>query len=507
MISQNYLGIDLGTSELKVLLMDAHGHVLGTAGTQLSVAQPQPGWSEQDPAQWLAALASACHNLRSAQPQAYAAVSGIGLSGHMHGATLLDAAGSVLRPCILWNDTRSTGQCAQLTQACPALEQITGNLAMPGFTAPKLAWVRQHEAAVFAQTAKVLLPKDYLRLQLTGEYISDMSDAAGTLWLDVGRRDWSDTMLAATGLTRQHMPRLVEGSAVAGHLTAAAAALLGLPAGLPVAGGAGDNAASAIGLGAVNPGDGFVSLGTSGVIFLATEKFAPNPANAVHAFCHALPGAWHQMAVMLSAASCLRWVTELTGKANEAALLDEVAQLTPAQRAQCPLFLPYLSGERTPHNNADASGVFMGLRATHQAAHLGYAVLEGVSFGLLDGLTALRQAGGNAQQLQLVGGGARSALWAQLLADVLGLRIATYQVSSVGAALGAARLGQLAAEGCTAASIARVCTQHAVEHIYQPNAAAQKALAQRFAQFTQLYAALKPVFTVQAQGAAQAALG
>jgi xylulokinase len=413
------------------------------------------------------------------------------LSGQMHGATLLNARGDVLRPCILWNDTRSAAECLELKQSCPELEAITGNLAMPGFTAPKLLWVKKHEPQVFAQTAKVLLPKDYLRYILTDEYVGEMSDAAGTLWLDVAKRDWSDLALAATGLSRSHMPRLVEGSAVSASLSDKAAKLLGLRAGIPVAGGAGDNAASAIGLGAVNAGDGFISLGTSGVIFLVTEKFAPNPANAVHAFCHALPNAWHQMSVMLSAASCLRWVTHLTGFENEATLLDAVATLTDSERKQSPIFLPYLSGERTPHNDADASGVFFGLRPSHTAAHLAYSVIEGVSFGLLDGFNALRAAGGTAQQLQLVGGGARSTLWAQLLADVLDVRVATYRVSSVGAALGAARLGQMAAEGSDAASIAKICSQHPVDQVFAPRVGEQLALHQRYQHFKSLYQALK----------------
>jgi xylulokinase len=494
MAKATYLGIDLGTSELKVLLIDQQGQPVGSTGQALTVSQPHAQWSEQDPAAWVVALQAACASLRQQWPDAYAAVQGIGLSGHMHGATLLGADNQVLRPCILWNDTRSSQACANLSAACPEVQQITGNLVMPGFTAPKLLWVAQHEPQLFAKTAKVLLPKDYLRWHLVDDYVSDMSDAAGTLWLDVARRDWSDRMLVATGLTRQHMPRLVEGSAVSGYLSAKAAGLLGLREGLPVAGGAGDNAASAIGLGAIQPGDGFISLGTSGVIFLATEKFAPNPANAVHAFCHALPNAWHQMAVMLSAASCLRWVTQLTGYADEAALLAKVAQLTDQERAEAPLFLPYLTGERTPHNDAHASGVFMGLRPSHGAAHLGYAVIEGVGFGLLDGMHALRQAGGQAQQLQLVGGGSKSPLWAQLLADILNIRIATYKVSSVGAALGAARLAQMAAEGSEAAAVQRICKQHEVEKIYTPKAAVHDGLMLRYSRFTALYLTLKSSF-------------
>ncbi len=499
MISHTYLGIDLGTSEVKVLLMGADGQVIASAGSALTVHQPHANWSEQDPTAWVAAMVAACTSLRSSHRSAYAGVKGIGLSGQMHGATLLDANGSVLRPCMLWNDGRSVLECAQLQAACPALQQITGNLAMPGFTAPKVAWVRTHEPAVFAQIAKVLLPKDYLRWVLTGGYVSDMSDASGTLWLNVAKRDWSDAMLAATGLGRAQMPHLVEGNAISGHLSNHAAQLLGLAQGTPVAGGAGDNAASAIGLGAVHPGDGFVSLGTSGVIFLCTAAFAPNPANAVHAFCHASANAWHQMAVMLSAASCLKWVTQLTGMADESALLDAVAQLGAPERAQCPLFLPYLAGERTPHNNANASGVFAGLRQSHSAAHLGYAVVEGVCFGLLDGMDALRQAGGHASQLQLVGGGAKSALWAQLLADTLNLNIATYKVSSVGAALGAARLGQMAVEGNDAASIARICTQHAIDHLYQPVATNQQALTRRHRQFKALYQSLQSNFAAMAE--------
>ena len=378
------LGLDLGTSELKALVMDADGAVLATAHAPLTWQQPHPGWAEQDAQDWWQATVVACAQLKSAAPQALAGVRAIGLSGQMHGATLLDAADHVLRPCILWNDTRSAAQCAALTRDCPRLHDIAGNLAMPGFTAPKLLWVREHERAVFDRVASVLLPKDWLRLKMTGRKVSEMSDAAGTLWLDVARRDWSDVLLAATGLTRAHMPSLVEGHEVSGHLTADAARELGLMPGIAVVGGAGDNAASAIGIGAVKPGDSFVSLGTSGVLFSVTDRHRPNVGEAVHAFCHALPGVWHQMAVMLSAASSLSWITRATGHANEGELLDKVATLSAAERDAAPIFLPYLSGERTPHNDAAASGVFLGLRNAHEAAHLAYAVIEGVSFGLRD---------------------------------------------------------------------------------------------------------------------------
>jgi len=473
------LGLDLGTSELKALLMGPDGEVVATGHAPLSCQSPHPGWSEQDPASWWQAALAACAQLRRRQPEAYAAVRAIGLSGQMHGATVLDVQQRVLRPCILWNDGRSEAQCAALTARGPELHALAGNLAMPGFTAPKLMWLSEHEPALFGQIASVLLPKDYLRLQLTGEAVSDMSDAAGTLWLDVARRDWSDLLLQASGMRREQMPRLVEGSAVSGTLTASAAQALGLAAGLPVAGGAGDNAASAIGIGAVRPGDSFLSLGTSGVLFSVTERHRPNTAQAVHAFCHALPGVWHQMTVMLSAASALRWITQTTGQADETTLLAAVAQLSAAERASAPIFLPYLSGERTPHNSTAASGAFIGLRHSHHAAHLAYSVIDGVSLGMRDGLDALAAAGTHIDTLQLVGGGSRSALWAQLLADTLEVRVLTGDASSVGAALGAARLAQLALMGDGPDQIDAICRAPRTLSIREPHAAAVQTARRR----------------------------
>ncbi len=494
----NTLGLDLGTSELKALIMSADGAVLAAAGAPLTWRQPHPGWAEQDAMDWWQATIAACTQLKATAPQAMADVRVIGLSGQMHGATLLDAADRVLRPCILWNDTRSATQCDALTRDCPGLHEIAGNLAMPGFTAPKLAWVREHEPEVFRRVATVLLPKDWLRLQLTGTKVSEMSDAAGTLWLDVAQRDWSDALLAATGLTRAHMPALIEGPQVSGQLTAAAARELGLTAGIPVVGGAGDNAASAIGIGAVKAGDSFVSLGTSGVLFSVTDRHRPNVGEAVHAFCHALPGVWHQMAVMLSAASSLTWVTRATGHANEGELLAKVASLGAAERDAAPIFLPYLSGERTPHNDATASGVFLGLRHPHQAAHLAYAVIEGVSFGLRDGLDAMRRAGSRVDEVQLVGGGSRSTLWAQLLADVLQVRVLIGEASSVGGALGAARLAALGLDKINAARIAEICRAPKTLHRLEPTASA--TLEHRLATYRGAYQALRPVFTSLSKG-------
>ncbi|HEV6966203.1 xylulokinase, partial [Roseateles sp.] len=474
-----FLGIDLGTSELKLLLLDEQLRIVATTGVALTVQRPQPLWSEQDPAAWWAALDQGMSQLKTAHAAELAAVRGIGLSGQMHGAVTLDAADRVLRPAILWNDGRSGAECAEMMAACPELPAITGNLAMPGFTAPKLAWMRRHEPELFGRVAKVLLPKDWLRLQLSGSHVGEMSDAAGTLWLDVARRRWSPEALALTGLDESHMPRLVEGSEPSAALRHDLAVRWGLHPGTVIAGGGGDNAASAVGMGVVKPGQGFLSLGTSGVIFLCNEAFSPNPERAVHAFCHALPGTWHQMSVMLSAASALRWVAQTLGEPGEAALIDKVAALTPAQRERAPLFLPYLSGERTPHNNANAQGVFFGLTHEHDAAALGYAVLEGVGFGLLDGWQALQAGGGSADSLWLVGGGARSAWWARLLASMLGTPLVNGVGAEAGGALGAARLAWLACGG----ALDEVCRTPEVARVAEPDPALAAALQPRHARF------------------------
>ena len=479
------LGIDIGTSEVKVVLLDDTQAVVGQAHSAVLISRPQPLWSEQNPQDWWTATVAALAQLRAAHPKEFAAVRGLGLSGHMHGATLLDAQDRVLRSAILWNDGRSHAQCAELELRAPNSREITGNIAMPGFTAPKLMWVEQHEPEVFRRTARVLLPKDFVRLQLTGEAVSDMSDSAGTLWLDVAKRAWSDTMLGATHLKRSHMPRLVEGSEASGTVLPAVAAVLGLPAGVVVAGGAGDNAASAAGIGVAAPGTAFLSLGTSGVYFVANAAYSPNPARAVHAFCHAFPGTWHQMTVMLSAASALRWLRTLTHADSEAQLVAE-SEALPAG-TPVPLFLPYLSGERTPHNNPHASGVFFGLTHDHTRAHLARAVLEGVAFAFLDGQQALLAGGAQIDTVTLVGGGSRSAPWAQVLADTLGRTLDRRSGADVGAALGAARLGRLARSG---ESVASVCTAPPVTDSFTPDAARTEVLAARHLQFQRLYAAL-----------------
>jgi xylulokinase len=482
-----FLGIDLGTSEVKLLLLDAAGQIVGQAGAPLQVSRPQALWAEQAPQDWWQATEIAVARLREMHADAFARVRAIGLSGQMHGAVLLGAGDEVLRPAILWNDGRSHAECIELTERAPQLHAVAGNLAMPGFTAPKLLWVRRHEPEVFAQVRSVLLPKDYLRLLLGGEKVSDPSDAAGTLWLDVAARDWSDELLAACGLGRAHMPRLVESNQPASTLLPKIAKAWGLGPGVVIAGGAGDNAASAIGIGAVLPGDGFISLGTSGVLFVVNDRYRPNPASAVHAFCHALPQRWHQMSVMLSAASCLKWFAQLSGAADEAALLAEVALLAPAAPNEAPIFLPYLAGERTPHNDPFAQGLFSGLGHDTTRALCAYAVLEGVAFGLADGLAALQASGTQVARLSLVGGGARSGLWAQLIADSLGVEIVRHAGGEAGGALGAARLGWLAAGGAEA----EVCAKPPIAESHLPNAERHAALQPRLQRFRELYQRLK----------------
>ncbi|TDR32741.1 xylulokinase [Hydromonas duriensis] len=481
-----FIGIDFGTSEVKTLLMNENGQIEASCGVPLSVSRPQPMWSEQNPADWWQAMRASLAKLSEQSPIAYKQARAIGLSGQMHGAVLLDKHGQVLRPAILWNDVRSFDECEELARSIPNFLDITGNLAMPGFTAPKILWLKKHEPELYARIDKVLLPKDYIRYCMTGEAVSDMSDAAGTLWLDVAKRDWSDELLGACGLTRANMPRLVEGNQPSAQLSPAVASELGLSARIIVAGGGGDNATSAVGIGAVNDGDGFISLGTSGVMFVVNERYSPNPNDAVHAFCHALPNRWHQMTVMLSAASALRWFCK-TVNLHETELLSDIEHTVDLSAA--PIFLPYLSGERTPHNDPHAQGVFFGLSHDCTQAHMGYAVLEGVAFGLLDGLNALRAAGTTVSELSLVGGGARSAYWAQLLADVLQVTIHTHVGGEAGGALGAARLGAMAA-GC---SEAQMCQKPPIANTYKHRSRSDGLLA-RYDKYKKIYQALYPLF-------------
>ena len=354
-----FIGIDLGTSGVKVILLNAEGHILNTQQESLTISRPQPLWSEQNPEHWWQTTQTALDKM--SQQQDLSGVKAIGLSGQMHGATLLDRNGDIIRPAILWNDGRCEKQCKTLEEMVPNSRQITGNIMMPGFTAPKIKWVQEHEPENFARIDKVLLPKDYLRYKLCGQFASDMSDSAGTMWLDVEKRDWDDSILAATGLDRQHMPDLYEGNEITGNLYSELASQWGMPE-VPIVAGAGDNAAGAVGVGITKPGQAMLSLGTSGVYFAASNGFISNPESALHSFCHALPSTWHTMSVILSAASCLDWVAKLTNTADVPTLLKNVEQhANPDSEV---VFLPYLSGERTPHNNPNAKGVFFGM--THE---------------------------------------------------------------------------------------------------------------------------------------------
>ncbi|KRP58222.1 xylulokinase [Pseudomonas trivialis] len=478
------LGIDLGTSELKAILMDALGNVLAQTGVRLSVSRRHSGWSEQAPEDWWQACLQALGSLRT--HEAFGRVVCIGLSGQMHGAVLLGDDNRVLYPAILWDDSRAVAEAEQLGAG---FADITGSLPMAGLTAPKLLWLQRHEPEVFQAIDCVLSPKDYLRLRLCGERISEMSDAAGTLWLDVAQREWFSPMLHATGLEPGQMPKLVEGGAASALLTAQG---LGLSASVVIAGGGGDNPVAAVGIGAINAGDGFITLGTSAAIVAITDHAAGNPASAVHSFCHALPERWYTMGAMLAGASCLRWVTRLTGTADEQTLLDLVQAHLPIAESvplSTPLFLPYLAGERTPHNDPLLRGGFMGLGHDCTPAMLGYAVMEGVGFGLLDAWRAVQSSGAEVSAFALVGGGARSEYWAQLLANILQREVFTLHGSELSACIGAAKLGFLAmGQGADL-----LAAGMPVKARYLPDPAQQPVLEARYAKFQGLLAAAKSV--------------
>ena len=479
-----YLGLDLGTSGVKALLIDDDQKVVGSATGALDVQRPHSGWSEQDPAAWIRATNDAVSSLRSAHPRELAVVRGIGLSGQMHGATLLDASDTVLRPCILWNDTRSHREAAEL-DADPQFRAISGNIVFPGFTAPKLVWVANNEPEIFGKVGKVLLPKDYLRLWLTGEHVSEMSDAAGTAWLDVGAREWSSDLLDASGMVAGQMPRLVEGTEASGTLRAELASEWGMEKGVTVAGGAGDNAASACGMGTVADGRAFVSVGTSGVLFAANAAYLPNPESAVHTFCHALPATWHQMGVILSATDSLNWLETLT--ARTAAELS--AELGDTLRAPSDVtFLPYLSGERTPHNDAAIRGAFAGLGHQSGRAALTQAILEGVAFAFRDNLEALRSAGTTLSSVMAVGGGSRSRYWLKAIATALGVPVELPADGDFGAAFGAARLGLIAASGAAPLDI---CTPPRIAETIEPDGGLADAYEQAYARYRALYPAIR----------------
>ena len=436
-----YIGIDTSTTATKALLMDERGQVLGVASKEYPYETPQPLWSEQDPALWWRATTESIRQVLAKTGVDVKAVKGIGLTGQMHGLVLLDEIGDVLRPAILWNDQRTGPQCDAIRARLgrEKLIRITGNDALTGFTAPKILWVQEHEPELWKRTRHILLPKDYVRYKVTGEFASDRAGGAGTILFELAKRDWSPEVLSALEIPVEYLPKTYEGTDVTGTLSPSVATELGLPAGIPVFGGGGDQAAAAVGTGAVRTGVVSLSLGTSGVVFATTNEPFIEPDGRLHAFCHSVPGKWHLMGVMLSAAGSLRWHRDTFAPGTDYdTLLKPAADVSAGSDGL--FFLPYLTGERTPHPDPLARGAFVGLTVRHSFPHLTRAVLEGVSFGLRDSFELMKSVGlENISQVRVTGGGARSPLWRQILADVFGAEIVTVNVEE-GAAYGAALL-------------------------------------------------------------------
>ncbi len=492
------LGLDVGTSGAKAVLIAEDGRVIASATEAYPLATPHPLWSEQDPADWWRGSRTALGRVVAESGVDQQEIAGIGLTGQMHGAVFLDAQDQVIRPAILWNDGRTGAQCAAMTDQIGAerLIQIAGNPALTGFQAPKLLWLREHEPQHYARVQQVLLPKDYIRLLLTGERASDASDAAGTLLLDLHQRDWSDDLLAALDIPRAWLPRVYEGPEVTGQLRSDVAEGLGLRAGLPVIAGGGDNAAAAVGTGIIREGVISSSIGTSGVLFAHSDDVRLDPQGRLHTFCHAVPGAYHLMAVTLSAGGSFQWLRNmLRAGMNDPALdydrLVPLAEGTPPG-AEGLLFLPYLSGERTPHRDPLARGAFVGLTLRHTLGHMTRSVMEGVIFSLRDGLEIMRELGLDVSEIRAIGGGARSTLWRQMQADILGSPITTMRVEE-GPAFGAALLAGVGAgvyPDAASAVSAAVRTGDAVE----PQPEAQRAYDELYALYRELYGALSPTF-------------
>ncbi|WP_430474112.1 xylulokinase [Thalassospira lucentensis] len=485
-----FLGIDVGTSAVKALLIDENSATVAEADIPLSVSTPHPFWSEQNPADWWQATLGAIDALTAQNPTAIAATRAIGLSGQMHGATLLGADDKPLRPAILWNDGRAMRECEELDQALPDLGIQAGVATMPGMTAPKLIWLKKHEPDLFAKIKTILLPKDYIRFCLSGDKVTEMSDAAGTLWLDEESRSWNHAAIDACGLNMDQLPKLVEGSDVTGTLFPELANRWGMGRNVIIAGGGGDAATGGIGVGAVSHGDGFISLGTSSQIFVASDKYRPKPKELLHSFTHAIPQHWFQMAVLLNGASCLQWAASLLAEPDIGALLRRVE----AQHAAPSdiLFLPYLNGERTPHNNPYARGVFFGLGSDSNREMMVQSTLEGVAFALSDAQSRLHAAGAHCELPGVIGGGARSRYWIQLISDIMGTPLARYEGAAKGPAFGAARLGRLA---LTKELPEDVCLKPAIEEVIEPNQVRHASYQPRFAKFKRLYAALSDEFT------------
>jgi xylulokinase len=435
------IGLDVGTSGARAVAIDLNGHVIAAASEGYPLSTPRPGWTEQDPEQWWVASQAVLNQVVS---QLSDPPLGVGLTGQMHGSVFLDAADSVIRPALLWSDQRTANECRTITEKVgrERLIEITGNPAVTGFQAPKILWLRENEPADYARVRKVLLPKDYIRLRLTGESATDASDASGTLLLDLRRRAWSDEILQALEIPRGWLPTVFEGPQVTGNITSAAAATTRLPAGLPVAAGGGDNAAAAVGNGIVREGLISSSIGTSGVVFADSETLRIEPHGRLHAFCHAIPGRYHLMGVTLSAGGSLRWWRDASGSGLDYEALSALAATAPPG-SEGLVFLPYLTGERTPHLDPVARGAFVGLNLRHSQAHLTRAVMEGVTYSLKDCLDLMVALGIPVTEVRATGGGARSPMWRQLQADVFGLPVHRTLIEE-GPAFGAALLAGVA---------------------------------------------------------------
>ena len=435
-----FIGIDLGTSSVKTILINYEQKILASSQSDLSIQCPQDGYNEQDPHEWIQATENCFEALKEKCPKEFLDTISIGISGHMHGATLIDKEGKVIRPCILWNDTRSFKECEEFEDQDFDVRAISGNITMPGFTAPKINWIKNNEPDNFKKIDKVLLPKDYLRFYLTGGLYSEMSDASGTLWMNIEDRTWSDKLLAASFLLKEHMPTLVEGNEETGILKPSIKEKFKFSKNVIVVGGAGDNAAAAAGMGIVDDNQSFISLGTSGVFFTPTKKFLKNTQDAVHSFCHCLPNKWHLMSVMLSASNCLDWICLITGQSIEAALQNAENFYANEDLTNTPYFLPYMSGERTPHNDPHVRGSFHYLKKNTNQAALQFSVIEGVCFGILDGINSIKSVNNNFDDIFMVGGGSRSSFWLTLLSSIIQRKLSVCDQSEFGAALGVARL-------------------------------------------------------------------
>lgn len=488
-----FLGIDVSTTGVKALLVDLHGEVAGSSTSDLPLSTPQPLWSEQDPADWWERAVKSVRAVLQSTGITGEQVSAVGLTGQMHGLTLLDESGAVLRPAILWNDQRTAAQCEEIRARLgkERLIQLTGNDALTGFTAPKILWVQQNEPEVYRKTRHVLLPKDYVRYRLTGEYAVDRADGAGTILFDIRRRDWSEEMLDALGIPWEWLPKTFEGPEITGRISLEAARLTGLREGTPVSAGGGDQAAQAVGVGAVRPGIVALTLGTSGVVFATTGEAFIEPEGRLHAFCHSVPGRWHLMGVMLSAAGSLRWYRDTFAPGCDYDALLKPASDVPAG-CEGLLFLPYLTGERTPHPDPLARGAFAGLTVRHGMPHLTRAVLEGVAFGLRDSFELIKTAGlAHIDQVRVSGGGARSPLWRQILADVFEAELVTVNTTE-GAAYGAALLAGVGSGAWADVDAACAATVRQTG-VSQPDPAQVERYQRVYGLYRQLYPAVRTI--------------